>query len=74
MAGGGLSGQYPNPAIADSSLTASKFKKGTFDSIGSGLFLHTAGGTMTGAITNVGNPPITMGKGNFGELEFKYRH
>jgi len=67
FAGGGLSGQYPNPVIADSSLTASKFKKRTFDSIGSGLYLHITGGSMTGPITNVGNPPITMGKGNFGE-------
>jgi len=31
-----------------------------------GEFLPLAGGTMTGAITNTGNPPITMGKGNFG--------
>jgi len=32
----------------------------------SGVFLPLAGGTMTGAITNTGNPSITMGKGNFG--------
>jgi len=36
------------------------------DSTGSGVFLPLAGGTMTGAITNTGDPAITMGKGNFG--------
>lgn len=39
------------------------------DSVGGttgGPYLPLAGGTMTGAITNTGNPPITMGKGNFG--------
>jgi hypothetical protein len=33
---------------------------------GGGAFLPLAGGTMTGAITSVGSPSITMGKGNFG--------
>jgi len=33
---------------------------------GSGAFLPLSGGTMTGAITNTGDPAITMGKGNFG--------
>lgn len=32
----------------------------------SGTFLPLSGGMMTGAITNTGNPAITMGKGNFG--------
>ena len=32
----------------------------------SGTFLPLSGGIMTGAITNAGNPPITMGRGNFG--------
>jgi hypothetical protein len=36
------------------------------DEIGSDLFLPLAGGEMTGAVTNTGDPPITMGKGNFG--------
>ncbi len=36
------------------------------DSIGTGLFLPLAGGTMTGAITSTGDPEITMGKANFG--------
>ncbi|MBI3193186.1 MAG: tail fiber domain-containing protein [Ignavibacteriae bacterium] len=36
------------------------------DETGPGIFLPLAGGTMTGAITNTGNPSITMGKGNFG--------
>ncbi len=39
------------------------------DSLGistGGPFLPLAGGTMTGPITNTGDPPITMGKGNFG--------
>jgi hypothetical protein len=31
-----------------------------------GAYLPVAGGVMKGAITNIGNPPITMGKGNFG--------
>jgi len=31
-----------------------------------GIFLPLTGGTMTGAITNTGNPSITMGKANFG--------
>jgi hypothetical protein len=31
-----------------------------------GSFLPLSGGTMSGAITNVGDPTITMGKGNFG--------
>jgi hypothetical protein len=31
-----------------------------------GTFLPLTGGTMTGAISNSGNPPITMGKGSFG--------
>ena len=31
-----------------------------------GSFLPLNGGTMTGAISNAGDPPITMGKGNFG--------
>ncbi|MEO0076867.1 MAG: hypothetical protein ABIK19_04310 [candidate division WOR-3 bacterium] len=31
-----------------------------------GAFLPLAGGTMTGPITNTGDPSITMGKGNFG--------
>jgi hypothetical protein len=35
------------------------------DPSGSG-FLPLSGGTMTGPITNTGNPSITMGKGNFG--------
>jgi hypothetical protein len=34
--------------------------------IKNGLYLPLSGGTMTGAITNTGNPSITMGKGNFG--------
>lgn len=34
--------------------------------VSGGPFLPLAGGTMTGPITNTGNPPITMGKGNFG--------
>jgi hypothetical protein len=29
-------------------------------------YLPLAGGVVTGSITNIGNPPITMGKGNFG--------
>jgi hypothetical protein len=33
---------------------------------GNGEFLPLAGGTMSGAITNTGDPSITMGKGNFG--------
>ncbi len=33
---------------------------------GSGVYLPLGGGTMTGAITNTGDPAITMGKGNFG--------
>lgn len=33
---------------------------------GGAAFLPLAGGTMTGPITSVGNPSITMGKGNFG--------
>jgi len=33
---------------------------------GSGPYLPLAGGTMTGSITNNGDPAITMGKGNFG--------
>ncbi|MBS4015889.1 MAG: hypothetical protein KGZ86_05595, partial [Candidatus Latescibacteria bacterium] len=36
------------------------------DSIGTGIFLPLAGGTMTGAITSTGDPEITMGKANFG--------
>jgi hypothetical protein len=38
------------------------------DSMGpsGGPFLPLAGGTMTGAISNTSDPPITMGKGNFG--------
>ncbi len=36
------------------------------DSTGSGVFLPLAGGTMTGAIANTGDPSITMGQGNFG--------
>jgi len=36
------------------------------DEAGSGTFLPLAGGTMNGAVTNTGDPPITMGKGNFG--------
>jgi hypothetical protein len=31
-----------------------------------GVFLKLSGGTMTGAISNTGDPSITMGKGNFG--------
>lgn len=31
-----------------------------------GSYLPLSGGTMTGPITNVGDPTITMGKGNFG--------
>ena len=34
--------------------------------VGIGAYLPLAGGVMTGAITNTGNPSITMGKGNFG--------
>jgi len=33
---------------------------------GGTAFLPLAGGTMTGPITNTNEPPITMGKGNFG--------
>ncbi len=33
---------------------------------GSGDYLPLAGGTLTGAILNTGDPEITMGKGNFG--------
>jgi len=32
----------------------------------SGAYLPLAGGTMTGPITSIGDPSITMGKGNFG--------
>lgn len=31
-----------------------------------GAYLPVAGGVMKGGITNIGDPPITMGKGNFG--------
>ncbi|MEO0083361.1 MAG: hypothetical protein ABIK33_03110 [candidate division WOR-3 bacterium] len=34
--------------------------------MGTGVYLPLAGGTMTGPITNTGDPEITMGKGNFG--------
>lgn len=33
---------------------------------GNGVYLPLAGGQMTGAITNTGDPTITMGKGTFG--------
>ena len=39
-------------------------------SSGGGGFLPLTGGTMSGPITNAGNPPISMGKGNFGTGNF----
>ncbi len=45
-----------------------KFPDGTVQSSAGavGSFLPLGGGVMTGAITNTGNPEITMGKGSFG--------
>jgi trimeric autotransporter adhesin len=45
-----------------------KFPDGTiqFTQAGASNGLPEGGGTMTGPIVSVGNPPITMGKGNFG--------
>ncbi|MBI4547588.1 MAG: hypothetical protein HY707_06400 [Ignavibacteriae bacterium] len=34
--------------------------------VGTGVYLPLSGGNMTGEITSNGDPPITMGKGNFG--------
>src|SRR6185436_6257049 len=83
-AGGALSGSYPNPILADTSILFNKFAQNgaatgqvvkwngsgwlaANDSSVGGIFLPLSGGVMTGAITNVGNPPVTLGKGNFGE-------
>jgi len=45
-----------------------KFPDGTiqYTQAGASNGLPEAGGTMTGPIASVGEPPITMGKGNFG--------
>lgn len=45
-----------------------KFSDGTtqFTQAGASNGLPVAGGTMTGPVVSVGDPPITMGKGNFG--------
>lgn len=51
------SGAYSfRAAVADSALVIA----------GDGTYLPLNGGTMTGSIDNTGDPPITMGKGNFG--------
>lgn len=97
MAGGALSGNYPNPGIANNAVTSAKIEDSTIqfldlgrngastgqvikwngtawiatgDDNGTGTFLPLSGGAMTGAITNSGNPTITMGKGNFGTGNF----
>ncbi len=71
VTGGPAGPPYPLAFSPRSVLTSAPyaFHSKFADSVAGGLsgqFLSLAGGQMTGAITNTGDPPITMGKGNFG--------
>lgn len=59
LAGGDLTGSYPNPSIADNAITSSKLKDGSITAaklapglLGTGSPIGLAGGDLTGAYPN----------------------